>query len=217
MRDVIDPVESFNNLIRSWWKIVAVAILGGLISLAISFIIPPKYQAEATFHASIDFTQINYENMVGEYGDPLVWTQFEEDLALQAVQKVILTGTVNTFQYAQTLDPSIYPEEFRKNHQIQRHLANWYLRYRHEDPMIAQAIVNFWAEQAIEAFRSAQEEGNLESFVIADLTSLAELPETPIYQNRNVLILAGTVAGFFVGILIFDFRYRFVHQDNQEK
>jgi uncharacterized protein involved in exopolysaccharide biosynthesis len=83
--------------------------------------------------------------------------------------------------------------------------------------MIAQAIVNFWAEQAIEAFRIAQDEGNLESFVIADLTSLAELPQTPVYHNRNVLILAGTVAGFFIGILVFDFRYRFVHQDNQEK
>jgi len=216
MRDVIDPVSSFNNLLKSWWKILAIAVLGGLIGLLVSFVIPPKYEAEAIFHASIDFTQINYKNMVGEYGDPLVWTQYEEDLALQAVKRVILKRTKWAFEYAQSLDPDITGEEFQDSTQIQRYLAKWYLRFRHEDPQVAQSIVNFWAEEAIEELHTAQEAGVLESFVIVDLTSLADLPSREIYHNRNILVLAGTIAGFLIGILVVDFSQRFIQRPEKD-
>lgn len=217
MRDVIDPVSSFNNLIKSWWKILSITVLGGLIGLLISFVLPPKYQAEAIFHASIDFTQINYENMVGEYGDPLVWTQFEEDLALQAVERVILKRTKWAFEYAQSLDPDITGEEFQDSTQIQRYLAKWYLRFRHEDPQVAQLIVNFWAEEAVEELKAAQDAGVLESFVIVDLTSLADLPSRAIYHNRNVLVLAGTFTGLFIGIFVVDFSQRYLRRPKMEK
>lgn len=216
MQDEFDPGKTFKNLINNWWQIVALAIVGGLLGLGISYILPTAYQAEAIFHASIDFSQINYDNMVGEYGDPLVWTQYEEDLALQAVERILLNRADKAFEHALTLDSELERETFDEDQQISRYLANWYLRYRHEDPAVAQAIVNFWAEDGYNALIRAQQAGRVESFVIVDLTSLANLPLSPVYYQRNTLVLAGAGVGFFIGILLVDFRDRFFGKSAKE-
>lgn len=210
MQDVINPIETFNRLFSMWWKIVLLATIGGIIGLLVTFILPATYQAEATFHASIDFTQINFENMVGEHGHPLMFTQYDEDLALQVVERVLLAERRNALAYARTLDPSLDGKTFWDNMQIQRYLARWHLRYRHEDPKIAQAIVNHWASIGMDALIEAQESGLAESFVIINLVSDADLPQTPTYRNRSALILAGTMVGFVSGILIVDFSTRYL-------
>jgi uncharacterized protein involved in exopolysaccharide biosynthesis len=215
MRDSLDPLKTFNQLLKGWWKIVILAALGGLVGLGVTFLLPAKYQAEAIIHASIDFTEINYENMVGEYGDPLVWTQFEEDLALQVVKRMVQARSNGTYEFALTLDPDLSKETFLENYQIERYLSEWYLRYRHEDPKVAQEVVNFWAGRALQSIRIAQKNGNAESFVIVDLVSLADEPTSPVYHQRGTLVLAGTAAGFFSGILLVDFKGRFTRRDRE--
>jgi hypothetical protein len=205
MQDVMTPMITFNRLLTGWWKIVLIAVLGGLIGLTASFFIPPMYEAEATFHASIDFTQINFENMVGEYGFPLIFTQYDEDLALQVVERVLLRERQEALRFAKTLDPDLDGQTFWENKQIQRYLGRWQLRYRHQDPEVAQAIVNYWAEIGMMALAEAQESGKAESFVMIDLVSEAELPQKPIYRNRSSLVLAGTLIGFTCGIILVDF------------
>lgn len=216
MRDVVDPVKTFNNFINNWWKIVVFAVVGGLLGLAISFALPPRYEAEAIFSASIDFTQINFEKLVGNYGEPVVWSQYEEDLALQVVERMLLKHGNDVIRYARTLDPTLEVSEYRNSHQIERYLSMWFLRYRHADAEIAQSIVNFWAEKGYESLLTAQETGQAESFVIVDLVSLADKPVTPLYQNRGTLILAGTLIGFLVGIIWVDFRDRFISKRDKE-
>ena len=210
MRDGLDPLNAYQHLLRGWWKIVLLAVIGGLAGLGITYLRPPMYQAEAVIHASIDFTEINYENMVGEYGDPLVWTQFEEDLALQVVQRVLLARLDGAYRYASGLDPALSKETFEDNYQIERYLGHWYLRYRHENPRIAKAIVNFWVERGLQTLEVFREDGRAESFVMVDLVTLADEPPSPIYFQRHRLVLAGTAAGFFAGILWVDFGYRFL-------
>ncbi len=205
MRDVYDPIKSYKRLLERWWIIIFIAFIGGLLAYGISFLKPEKYQAEAIFNASIDFTEINFENLQGEGGDPLTFTQYDEDLALQVVQRMLLETKGTAFQYAQSLDPTIDLLTFDRNYQIRRAHALWYLRYRHQDPQTAQAIVNFWAEIGWEALQEAQENGRAEEFVIVDLVTLASLPQAPIYHNRNNLIFAGTLMGFLTGILLIDF------------
>jgi hypothetical protein len=210
MQGVINPVDTYKHLFSTWWKIVLLAVIGGMVGLLVSFVLPPTYQAEATFHASIDFTQINFENMVGEYGHPLVFTQYDEDLALQVVERVLLAERRNALQFAQTLDPTLDADRFWDSKQIQRYLARWQLRFRHEDPEIAQAIVNYWASIGMDALVEAQESGRAESFVMITQVSDADLPQRPTYHNRSALVLAGTMVGFFSGILLVDFSHRYL-------
>lgn len=215
MQAEFDPISSFNNLARSWWKILVLAVLGGLLGLGFTFFQQPAYQAEATFHASIDFTEINFENLVGEYGHPVVFTQYDEDLALQVVERSLKATMGEALEYAWMLDPGISSAEFRENSQIRRYMARWHLRYRHPDPLVAQSIVNFWAEIGLEELARAQETGRAESFVMIDLVSLADLPQRPLYHQRNNLVLAGSMTGFLVGLLVVDIRMRLIKNQNK--
>jgi uncharacterized protein involved in exopolysaccharide biosynthesis len=209
MQDEFELLGTFNHLLRRWWIILVIAIVGGLAGLGVSMMLKPLYQAEGIINASIDFTEINFDDLVDRYGDPVVFTQYDEDLALQVVQRIAFSRSDDTFEYALTLDPDLTQEEFDKNSLIERYHAHWYLRYRHKDPEVAQAIVNEWIKKTMSALGKVQESGKAESFVIIDLISEAGLPQTPIYQNRGTLVLAGTVIGFIVGIIVVDVKKRF--------
>jgi uncharacterized protein involved in exopolysaccharide biosynthesis len=213
---MFDPISTYKNLLERWWIIVIAAFIGGLLAFGFSFLRPEKYQAEAVLNASIDFTEVNFENLQTEEGNPVTFTQYDEDLALQVVQRVLLAVKKEAFQYAQSLDPALNIGAFDKNYQIRRYHALWYLRYRHQDPKIAQSIVNFWAERGWEALQEAQQDGRAEKFVILDLVSLASLPQAPIYFNRNNLILAGTMVGFVAGMILVDFSQRYGMKSQKE-
>lgn len=209
MWNMFDPITTYKNLLKRWWIIVLIAIVGGLIAYGISFLKPQKYEAEAVFHASLDFTKINFESMQGAGGGPLTFTQYDEDIALQVVQRMLRATRTQAFEYAQTLDPTLELHTFVRNLQIRRYHAQWYLRYRHTDPAIAQDVVNFWADLGWQTMQIAQNTGRAEEFVILDLVSLADLPQEPIYHNRNMLVLSGTIIGFLIGILIIDLTQRY--------
>ncbi len=211
----IDFVETMNNLFRRWWLIAVFAIVFGLLGLAFSALKPPKYEAEAIFSASIDYRDINFENLVDETESPLTFSQYDIDMALSAVQTALFQVRDEAFAYAQTLDPSLDAETFENNMLIERQLGLWYLRYRHEDAQTAQSIVNYWAELGFEAIKAGQAAETIEPFVLVDLTAKASLPQSPVYQNRNTLVLAGIVAGFALGIWVVDINYRFSPRKEQ--
>jgi len=209
MKNEFDFFVTLDYLLKKWWIILGLAIIAGLVGLSVSYMLPPKYQAEAIFHSSIDFTEINFENLADTNKKPYIFTQHDEDLALQVVQRMMLATMDKTYDFALTLDSSLDRETFDRNYQIQRYHAQWYLRYRHEDPETAQSIVNFWADKTLKAFYLAQESGRVESFVLADLVSDANLPQVPQYHNRNTLVLAGAAIGLLAGIILVDLKGRY--------
>jgi len=210
MENDFDLLKTLNNLLRKWWLILSLAVLAGLVGLGISYLLPPMYQAEAVFHASIDFTEINFENLVDSDDKTYEFTQYDEDLAVQVVQRMLFEKMDAAYNFALTLDSGLDRTRFKRDSQIQRYHAQWYLRYRHEDPAVAQSIVNYWAEEGEKALQDAQDSGEAEAFVIVDLVSKACLPETPQYRHRNTLVLAGTVIGLLIGIILVDSRNRFL-------
>ncbi len=217
MSEDLKPLPTIKNLFRNWWKIVLIAYLFALIGLVASYLLPAKYQAEAVFSASIDFTQINFENLVtGEEQRPLNFSQYDEDLALQVVNRYLVQDMDSAYTYALTLDPSLTQTAFEKDMQIQRANAFWYLRYRSPNPEVAQKVVNYWANLAFDLLKQAQADGDAESFVIVDLVKEASLPEKPIYQSRGTLVLAGTLIGMILGVLVVDGRLRFDTRRTQE-
>jgi capsular polysaccharide biosynthesis protein len=211
----IDFIETMNNLFRRWWLIAVFAIVGGLLALAFSALKPPKYEAEAIFSASIDYRDINFENLVDETESPLTFSQYDIDMALSAVHTVLLQVRDEAFTFAQSLDPSLEAETFENNMLIERQLGLWYLRYRHEDAQTAQSIVNYWAELGIDVMKAGQAAETIEPYVLVEWVSEASLPQSPVYQNRNTLALAGIVAGFALGILVVDIQYRFIPRKEQ--
>jgi uncharacterized protein involved in exopolysaccharide biosynthesis len=204
-----DPLTSLNNFFRNWWKIALVAVLGGLLGLAVSLLQPPLFQAEAVFYASIDFTEINFENLVTEDGKPYQFTQYDEDLALEVVATVLLAKLNDAYEHALSLDPQMDYDTFLKNMQIMRNHGQWFLRYRHSDPAVAREVVNYWAAAGMAAIEAAQADETIETYVLVDLVALAEFASRADYRNRGVLVLAGTVIGFSAGILFVDSRKRF--------
>jgi len=209
MQDAFDLLKTYKQLMKRWWVIVIAAFLGGLLAFGFSHLKPALYQAEAVFHASIDFTEINLENLQSGNNAPLTFTQYDEDIALQVVQRMLLATRNEAFRYAQTLDPDLDITTFVRNSQIRRYHAQWYLRYRHSNPEIAQFIINYWADLGWQALQDAKTNGRAESFVIVDLVAKADLPQVAIYLNRNNLILAGTLIGFLAGVILVDFKQRY--------
>ncbi len=216
MSDELDPIQTIKNLFRNWWKIVLIAYAMAMVGLVASYLLPAEYQAGAVFSASIDFAQINFENLLGEKEQPLTFTQYDEDLALQVVQRYLNQEEAAALAYAQTLDPSIDLATFRRDSQIQRYHAEWYLRYRHTNPEIAQKIVNYWARNAFEALQVAQANGQAERFVIVDLVAEAPLPQEPLYRSRGTLVLSGALIGLVLGVLVVDGRIRFGKRTAEE-
>lgn len=198
----LEVLASYKHIIRLWWVVALGMILGGLSGIGISRILPATYEAEAIFHASIDFRDINFENLVAEKGGPYEWTQYDEDLALEMVKSVLLEKVPEAFEYAHSLNSTITFPEFRRNFQIERLHAQWYLRYRHPDAQIAAKIVNYWAANGFEAMKDAQAEERLEPYVLLDLISLAPDPQEPKYFLTNQLALGGMLMGFIFGILL---------------
>jgi hypothetical protein len=206
--NTINLRESFDNLLTNWWKITLFAIIFGLLGLGFSYIQKPKYEAEAIFSAAIDYQDFNFENLVDENNEPLQITQYDLDLALGAVERSLIKVKYVVLTYARSLDPTLRLDQFEENALIERLHDKWYLKYRHEDPYIARDIVNHWVELGLVQFETDQVNGSMELYVIVDLLTAAVLPETAEYQNRNVLILAGLVLGFMVGVLVVDFGSR---------
>jgi len=208
-QDTFVPLETIHYLLNNWWKIALMAVLFGLLGFAASYLIPPKYEAEAIFAATIDYRDITFENLKDESGKPLTITQYDYDLALSVVQTVLLQVKNKVITYAKTLDPDLDAQTFDDNMKIERQHAEWYLRYRHEDPSTSQAIVNYWVEMGLERLKKAQDSEVLAPYVIVDLTTLANLPKTPIYQNRPTLVFASALMGFAFGVLMVDVRHRY--------
>jgi hypothetical protein len=203
-------LNTFQHLLNNWWKIALFAIIFGLLGLGFSFLRPPKYQAEAIFSTSLDYSEINFDNLVDEDHQPVIFAQYEVDLALSVVQRSLLKVQDEAMAYAQSLDPSLTDAQFLKDSLIERLHSEWYLRFRHEDPQIAQDVTNYWAELGNQQLSEDQATSKVESYVLVDFLTEATLPGEPIYQSRNILMMAGFVIGFIVGIGFVDFQHRYL-------
>lgn len=216
MSDTMNPLPSLKNLFRNWWKIILIAYLFALVGLVASYLLPAKYQAEAVLSSSIDFTEINFDNLVDGNDNPVKFTQYDEDLAVQVVQRFLIKDQEAALAFAQTLDDNLTEEAFIRDSQISRYHAEWTLRFRHPNSEIAQQVVNYWANKALTDLKAAQAVDEAETFVIVDLVREASLPVKPMYQQRGALVLAGTLIGLVVGILVVDGKLRFGPDGDQE-
>ena len=184
----------FFSFLKYWWIAVLTTLLGGLIGFLFSHRLTPIYEAVGRITVNVDLSKVTKFPVERQ----------DEELALYNVQVALLdTGTINNVLMAASQQNIILDKTtLLKNHAIERKLAFWELRYRDENPLTAQKIVNLWLDEAVKTFQILQASGKVPSYVILQGVMPADTPQTPIYYLPTWLILAGAVIGLVCGILI---------------
>jgi len=191
------PYEHFNKLIGLWWLVALATFLGGTFGFVFYQLQPSEYEATATYIVTIDLNRFPFLGV----REDLV--QYNEDMAVNSTQNALLSPEVQTQVIAELKKKgiSISQNELIKNYTIERKQDVWELRFRDEEPNIAQEIVNTWANLGYEAMLSWQNSGKAPEYVTFNPPSLSVTPMEPVVYDRNKTILAGTMSGFVVGVI----------------
>jgi uncharacterized protein involved in exopolysaccharide biosynthesis len=192
------PYEYFNRVIDLWWLVALATILGGAFGYIFYHLHPPSYEATANYIVTID---LNHFPIQGVKEDML---QYNEDMALNITKGVLLSQEVqdNVIGQLKTLGIYLTENDLLQNYTIERKQDIWELRYRSQDPLDAQEVVNTWANIGYQAMLSWQESGKAANYVVFQPPTMADIPQEPVLYDRNKVILAGAMIGFIIGILI---------------
>jgi hypothetical protein len=195
------PLEQFYQMQRNWWIVILLAILGGLGGFIFSRFKPPVYEAQAVFLASIDFNKINFLHPPAPTPAPYKLTQYDEDLSLQMVETALLQVVPQVVEFAQQNQAALGANSLLSQSTIERKNAFWEVRVRSTDPISAQKITNYWAQQGFALLKEWQQAGKMPVYVFFDLVQMANLPDRPAYLGTNTLVFAGGMMGLIAGIL----------------
>jgi uncharacterized protein involved in exopolysaccharide biosynthesis len=192
------PYEYFSRVMSFWWLVLLLTILGGTLGFVFFHLHPPVYEATSTFFVTLD---LNRFPTLGVREDLI---QYNEDMALGTTEGALLSTEVlnNVIIQLKNLGISLTVKDLLQNSTIERKHDIWELRYRSQDPSVAQAIVNTWAQIGYQAMLSWQASGKSPDYVIFQSPTLALIPQQPVLYGRNNLILAGALIGFIAGIII---------------
>ena len=192
------PLDVFKRVMKVWWLVALAGILGGIIGFAFNRMHPPLFESQAIYQASLDFTQ------AGKLLKPnnLTLSQYDEDLALEAVHSALLEVELAAVTRANKEGISLTAETFNANAVVERQHAFWMVRYRDVNPQTAQKVVSIWTDEATKAMRTYQQDGRMKPYVFFELVSPASLPIQPLYNRTNQVVLAGGVAGLIIGLLL---------------
>ena len=192
------PYEYFNRVIGFWWLVALATFLGGAFGYIFYHIQHPEYEATATYIVTIDLNRFPFQDV----REDLI--QYNEDMAVNSTQNVLLSREVleKVITELNTMGISLTQNDLSNNSTIERKQDVWELRYRSQNPLVAQDIVDTWSKIGYEAMLSWQEAGKTPNYVIIQSPTLAEVPNEPVIYDRNKVILAGAVIGFIIGILV---------------
>jgi hypothetical protein len=194
MPQEFSPKDQILKLLHYWWIVAVTMIVGGLLGYAIHHLRPPVYQAKASLYTFIDFLKITDVQL----------TPYDEDVTINTVQAVMLSNGVvgEVLTKANKRGISLDYDTFIHQMSIYRKLADYDLFFRDHDPLVAQQIVNDWAEIGLEKIRQLQTEGLLPLYLTVNLGNLAALPQTPTYSQTNSYVFSGALIGLVIGIIL---------------
>jgi hypothetical protein len=192
------PLDEFSRLFRFWWLIAFSVVVGGLVAFGFHRANPPLYEATATIMATIDLEIFPFKNV----REDLI--QYNEDMALGAIEGALRSTEVTQalFTAAQAQAISLDAVVLTRSGTIERKHAIWEVRFRSPDPTSAQTVANLWMQIGYEAMQSWQSDGRIAPFIILEPPTPAALPIEPVAYQLNNVLLAGSMSGLVVGILI---------------
>ena len=194
--DEFIALDQFKRIIKFWWLIAMMMIIGGVGGYLFHRTHPPQYDANASFFASIDSTKMP--------DLPIDRYQYDEDISLVVIEAILRSSAVQqaTLDAARAQGMSLDAETFWRNSAIERKHAFWYIHYSSSDPVAAQSIVNIWARQGYQTMLTWQNEGRIVSYVTFAAPALAPLPDKPRIYHRNQVVLAGGMIGLVIGLFL---------------
>lgn len=198
-------VQKIQCTIRLWWVVALAGIVGSLLGYSAHWLMPPLYEAKATYLANIDLQKIQFvvpTTMPGITPTPYEITQYDEDMALASLQTVLIEVRPEAAAAAQAKGLPVTLQNLIDRGVIERYQDTWELRFRDADPTVAQEVTNLWAQLAFNKMGAYQASGKIGPYLVFELSSLAPLPQRPIYFAVNSLIMAGCLLGLVVGIIL---------------
>lgn len=160
-----EPINSRAMLLRAiqnWWMIVLMMLSGTLIGQVVHWFNPNVYEASADLTTSIDFSKAG------------ILSDIEMDVAMVSIGDVIKSDMVLGQLFSSILPtyPDVTENLIRKNTSLERYNMVWTIRYRDEDPLKAQQIVNIWAELTVGALTDAHSHALIAEQLYRQLDSL---------------------------------------------
>jgi hypothetical protein len=133
----------FENALERWPIVLGVSLLGTLLGLFISYLCPPRYEAEATLAININ------------YGITEPLELVVEDRALYRVQSILQADDSFARVFEKLPEWIVVernlstPTDLRTFFRLDRRLAEWDLVAIDHDPQVAMALAQAWSEVAI--------------------------------------------------------------------
>jgi capsular polysaccharide biosynthesis protein len=188
----------FHSMLRKWWLVVILALLGGGIGLLSVLIMQPMYKAETTLY-------IMNKNKVSTPAQPLdpqdlevsrqLVLQYTDVIASRSVTSGVLDDVKNeNITEKQLL--SIVSITSKNNSNILTISAVW------SNPAIASAIANAMGREFTTEVKKITNSDNV------DILDAATVPNKPVPNNAALKILLGMMAGIIAaygGIYIFEY------------
>jgi uncharacterized protein involved in exopolysaccharide biosynthesis len=138
-------------ILRRWYLIPLLTLLGGVLGWGIHQIKPPIYEARAVFTVTINYNQ---PDVLDEIDDD----HYAEDVMIVSTMGAIQSADVLNQVASEAAQYNISPDDIvlGKRIFIERRTSNVELIVRHQDPQIAMDLANLWAEKALDYLQEAQ-------------------------------------------------------------
>jgi capsular polysaccharide biosynthesis protein len=141
MENDLQPMKILQRILKYWWALILIVILGGVVGIGISRIHSPVYQSRAVITTVIDYSQL------GKLDD------YEEDQIFVAVGETISSSDVldSVFAKVQASGIQISREQLKNALILNRQDSRWLLTARYSDPATAQKLAQTWADESMQA------------------------------------------------------------------
>lgn len=170
MNGDLEPMTILQRMIKYWWALTIILILGGVIGVGASRLHRPVYQSKAVITTVIDYSQLG---KLDDYEEDQIFVAVGEKLGSTSVKDAV-------YQKVNQAGLSLTREGLGKALTLNRQDSRWILYVRFTDPQTAQQIAQYWADEGMAA-----------------LTSMRKDAETNFYfhqyQNSLVTCLQDTV------------------------
>jgi predicted regulator of amino acid metabolism with ACT domain len=175
MENDLAPIQALKNLMKFWWVVVALMILGGGVGLFITRLQPPIYESSATISTALDYAFLSRLD------------DWEEDQIFQSVGDIIVSTSVldKVIETATADGTPLTQAEIAANFSADRQDTRWVIRVRNANPQLAQKWAQLWSQEAISALSNLHKNTVVSVTVQSSLNSLVNCLQDKVVADAS--------------------------------